>query len=75
MSQNGKYIPELKEQLKRFPFRPEVNIMPRVGDMFTIAGKYKPRTFWQWLTRKPKELRLYRVMQGGAYGLEVEEKL
>ena len=47
MSQNGKYIPELKEQLKRFPFKPAVAIVPKVGDRFTIAGKFKRRTFWQ----------------------------
>lgn len=32
------------------------------GDLFTIPGYYKRRTFWQWITRKPKELRMFRVI-------------
>jgi hypothetical protein len=26
------------------------------GDTITVAGMYRKRIFWQWLTRKPKEL-------------------
>ena len=35
------------------------------GDIMTIEGNYKPRSFWQWLTRKPRDingLRQYRIV-------------
>lgn len=31
----------------------------QVGDTFTVAGAYRRRTFWQWLTRQPKQLQTY----------------
>ncbi len=31
------------------------------GDFFTVAGCYKKRTFWEWLTRKPRELTVFTV--------------
>jgi hypothetical protein len=31
------------------------------GDSMTIQNGYKRRTFWQWLTRKPRELQVFRV--------------
>ena len=30
--------------------------MYKLGDKFTIQGKYKRRTLLQWLRREPKEL-------------------
>lgn len=33
----------------------------KVGDRLTIAGKYQRRTFWEWLTRQPRQLQQYRV--------------
>lgn len=32
-----------------------------MGDTFTICGKFKRRTFWQWLTRQPKQLEVFSV--------------
>jgi hypothetical protein len=29
---------------------------PSAGDRFTIAGHFRDRTFWEWITFKPKEL-------------------
>jgi len=31
----------------------------RPGDTYTITGGYVRRTFWQWLTRQPRCLRIY----------------
>lgn len=31
------------------------------GDVFTVAGKYKRRTLWEWLTRKQRELQRFLV--------------
>lgn len=32
------------------------------GDIVTFAGKYKRRTFWEWLTRKPRQLQRFRFV-------------
>jgi hypothetical protein len=32
------------------------------GDVFTIAGRYTRRTFWQWLMREPRELQRFVVL-------------
>ena len=32
-----------------------------IGDTFTIAGHYRRRTFWQWITGRPKQLIRFRV--------------
>jgi len=32
------------------------------GDIFTFQDRYKRRTFWQWLTNKPKELQKFKVI-------------
>jgi hypothetical protein len=29
------------------------------GDIITIATKYKKRSFWEWLSRKPKTLQRF----------------
>lgn len=34
----------------------------KTGDSLTIAGTFKRRTFWQWLTRKPRELLTFTVV-------------
>lgn len=31
------------------------------GDTIMIAGDYRRRTFWEWLCRKPRELRVYKI--------------
>lgn len=31
----------------------------QVGDIVTFDGSFKRRTFWQWLTRKPRELQRF----------------
>lgn len=33
----------------------------KVGDTYTIAGVYRRRTFWQWLTRQPRTLQVFHV--------------
>lgn len=33
----------------------------RVGDIFTIQNQFKRRTLLQWLLRKPRQLKLFRV--------------
>lgn len=43
------------------------------GDNFTIATMYKPRTFWQWLTRKPRVLKRFIVTSSAAYEYELPE--
>jgi hypothetical protein len=30
--------------------------------VYTIAGIYYRRTLWQWLTRKPRQLAKFRIM-------------
>jgi hypothetical protein len=45
------------------------------GDTFTMSGRYKRRTFRQWLTRQPRELQRYRVVGEGAAGGLVEYDL
>lgn len=35
-----------------------------VGDTFTMAGLYKRRSLWQWITRQPKHLKVYTVTGG-----------
>lgn len=32
------------------------------GDQFTMEGRYELRTLWQWLTRKPKQLKRFKVV-------------
>lgn len=34
-----------------------------VGDMFTIEGQYRRRTFWEWLTRQTRELQNYEITE------------
>jgi len=42
------------------------------GDKYTMAGYYKKRTFWQWLTRKPRELQEYVIFdEAPANGVHV----
>lgn len=31
----------------------------KIGDRITMAGVFKRRTFWQWLTRKPREFQTH----------------
>jgi hypothetical protein len=33
------------------------------GDIFTVANCYKRRSFWEWLTRKPKVLQRFVVTE------------
>ena len=33
------------------------------GQRFTVANHYRRRTFWQWLTRQPREFQVYEVTQ------------
>lgn len=32
-----------------------------VGDVVTFDGIYRRRTFWQWLTRQPREIQPYTI--------------
>jgi hypothetical protein len=32
-----------------------------VGDVITFEGVYRRRTFWQWMTRAPRQILTYRV--------------
>ncbi len=34
----------------------------KVGGKVTISGFYKKRTLWQWLTRQPRELKLFTLV-------------
>jgi len=34
------------------------------GDTVTISGQFKPRSFWEWLIRKPRTLQEYKVIEG-----------
>lgn len=33
-------------------------------DVFTMEGKYRRRTLWQWLMGKPRELQQYKIIDG-----------
>lgn len=44
------------------------------GDIFTISGQHKRRTFWEWLARKPKELQRFVVTSEVTAGGIVEYK-
>ena len=33
------------------------------GDLVTLDGMYKRRTFWQWVCRQPRVLRQYQIGQ------------
>lgn len=33
----------------------------KIGDTFTLANQYRTRTFWQWLTNKPRKLQIYKI--------------
>lgn len=33
----------------------------KVGDRVTYQQHYQRRTFWQWLTRQPRKLKLYEI--------------
>lgn len=35
----------------------------RPGDHYTIAGVYRPRTWWEWLTLAPRPLRVWYVIK------------
>lgn len=35
--------------------------MIKRGDLITFADVYHRRSFWEWLTNKPKKLRIYRA--------------
>ncbi len=34
----------------------------KLGDTFRIENDYKRRTFWQWLTRQPRELQTWQIV-------------
>lgn len=36
------------------------------GDLITMKGCYKRRTFWQWLMNNPKELQKFRIIGTGS---------
>ena len=38
-------------------------MLPTIGEYVTIAGVYKKRSFIEWLTRKEKELQMFRVLK------------
>jgi len=44
-----------------------------LGDKFTIAGRYKRRSFLQWLRREPKQLQEYIVKESCAAYCRYEE--
>jgi hypothetical protein len=33
----------------------------KVGDTYTIAGVYRRRTLWQWLTGQPRVLQVFTI--------------
>jgi hypothetical protein len=37
------------------------NSLVQPGDIVQIAGVYKRRTFWQWLTRRSKQLQSFKI--------------
>lgn len=39
------------------------------GDIITLPGDYKRRSFWEWLTRKPRVLKKY-IVHPGTFSLE-----
>jgi hypothetical protein len=41
------------------PGRPDRRLTP--GDRYTIAGVYRRRTWWEWLTRTPRRLQVWVV--------------
>lgn len=42
----------------------------QLGDTFTMNGRYKRRSFMQWLRKKPKQLQIYVVVDScPAYSL------
>jgi len=32
-----------------------------IGDELTFEGVYERRTFWQWLRRAPRKLKIFRI--------------
>ncbi len=32
------------------------------GDVFTVQGRYKRRSFWQWFRNEPRELQQYKIV-------------
>lgn len=38
------------------------NSLPQSGDILTVEGIYKRRTFWQWLFRRPKKPQTFTVV-------------
>jgi hypothetical protein len=40
----------------------ETTVGLETGDIITLAGIYKKRTVWQWLTLKHKQLERFRVI-------------
>jgi hypothetical protein len=41
------------------PYVPEWQLQP--GDRYTIAGVYRRRTWWEWLTFAPRPLQVWYV--------------
>lgn len=42
----------------------------KVGEKFTLPGRYKRRTLIQWLLRRPRELQVYTVTKEFVWGVE-----
>lgn len=32
-----------------------------VGDELTFEGVYERQTFWQWITRQPRKLKIFKI--------------
>lgn len=43
-----------------------INNTVNVGDILTMDGQYKRRTFWQWLRNEPRELQRFVVKATGS---------
>jgi hypothetical protein len=43
-------------------FVPEFEPIP-VSATITVEGRYRRRTFWEWLTRKPRQLQPFTVVE------------
>jgi len=45
-------------------------IMIKEGDIITLGGQYQKRTFWQWITRQPKQPTQFRAgLPAEPYGM------
>ena len=44
----------------------------KAGDMCTIQGIYEPRTFWQFITMRPRKLKQFKAMSMYVHGVGID---